>query len=578
MKCRRFRVLCFLGVLCVVCGSALPGFTLDRESFTFTSYDLAVQIEPDQHRLGVRGKITLRNDSSAPQKDAVLQISSSLDWRSIKLIDNGQSKPVQFLTQPYASDIDHTGALSEAIVTLPQPVAPKGTVDLEIGYEGVIVLDATRLTRIGTPEDTATNSDWDQISTDFTAVRGAGYVAWYPVATESANLSEGSNMFEALGRWKTREADSQMSVLFESTRKSPILFSGTPNLFAVTPEEGMVKVCAFSMIRPGWNVPTFVQADYTKVDVKGASAIEYLPGKEGAALSYAEVLGTLDPLSSAQGPAGIQVAQSADPDAAPFASQGLLLIPFKPAASNGDRMTLVYALARQKAVSPQPWISEGLAHLAQVLDVEHQYGRKAALEYLNSHQSMIVQSEKPASRETEHSPSSHALTNAADEVYLQSKAMYTWSMLRDMVGDVVISSVLFSYHAMDDKDPAYMQTLFARHTQRDLQWFFDDWVYHDRGLPDFKVESVFPLKRAMESYLVTVTVDNLGTAGAEVPVMVKFPGGEVSKRVEVRAKSKGVIRVEVPKPPLEVTVNDGSVPESDVTNNTFSVQPTQPPK
>ena len=76
-----------------------------------------------------RGKITLRNDSQTPQKIAVLQISSSLDWRSIKAGD----KAVQFVTQPYTSDIDHTGGLSEAIVTLPQAIAPKATIELEIG-------------------------------------------------------------------------------------------------------------------------------------------------------------------------------------------------------------------------------------------------------------------------------------------------------------------------------------------------------------------------------------------------------------------------------------------------------------
>ena len=128
-----------------LCGNA---FSLDREAFTFTRYDLNVRIEPEQHRLGVRGKITLRNDSPTPQKIAVLQISSSLDWRSIKVGD----KLLQFVSQPYTSDIDHTGALSEAIVTLPEAIAPKNSIDLEIAYEGVIVLDATRLTRIGTPE------------------------------------------------------------------------------------------------------------------------------------------------------------------------------------------------------------------------------------------------------------------------------------------------------------------------------------------------------------------------------------------------------------------------------------------
>ena len=45
----------------------------------------------------------------------MLQISSSLDWRSIR----AGGKQLQFVSQPYTSDIDHTGALSEAIVTLP---------------------------------------------------------------------------------------------------------------------------------------------------------------------------------------------------------------------------------------------------------------------------------------------------------------------------------------------------------------------------------------------------------------------------------------------------------------------------
>ena len=82
-------------------------------------------------------------------------------------------------------------------------MAPQGTIELEVAYEGVILLDATRLTRIGTPDEAATSTDWDQIDTKFTAVRGAGYVAWYPIATEVANLSEGNSLFEVLNRWKS---------------------------------------------------------------------------------------------------------------------------------------------------------------------------------------------------------------------------------------------------------------------------------------------------------------------------------------------------------------------------------------
>ena len=169
----------FLCVLSVLCGLGIQAHAIDREAFTFTKYDLDVRIEPEQQRLAVRGKITLRNDSASPQKNLVLQISSTLDWRSIQF----DGKPVQFVSQPYTSDIDHSGALSEAIVTLPKEIPSKGTVDVEIGYEGIIPLDTTRLTRIEVPAEVARHSDWDNIDRSFTAVRGIDMwrgIRWQP--------------------------------------------------------------------------------------------------------------------------------------------------------------------------------------------------------------------------------------------------------------------------------------------------------------------------------------------------------------------------------------------------------------
>lgn len=564
------KALC---ILCVLCGSVSQVFALDREAFTFTDYNLTLRVEPEQHRLGVRGIITLRNDSQSPQRIVALQISSSLDWKSVK----AGNQSVQFVTQPYTSDIDHTGSLSEAIVTLLQAVPPGGTVDLAIGYEGVIMRDATRLTRIGTPEEPAHNADWDQIDADFTAVRGAGYVAWYPIATESANLSESNDLAEVLKRWKSREAESQMHLEFESTQKSTILFSGHRDGFVVTPEPGIVKIGGFSILRLGLNVPTFVLADYKKLDADGA--VHFLPGKEALAASCADLLRNLDPLPGAHGGENLQVAELPDSAAAPFLSDNLLLMPFRPWTTE-DRLTLVYALARQKATSPRPWISEGLAHYAQAFDIDQQHGRKAALDYLNAHGTLLVESEKQASpsastsKQSEDTVASRSLINTSDEIYLQAKAMWVFWMLHDMIGpsfDMVISS----YHPSEDKDPSYMPRLIASHTQRDLEWFFDDWVYRDRGLPDFKVESAFSRSTVTKSYMVAVTIENLGTAGAEVPVIVKFAGGEVSKRLEVRAKSRATIRVETPAPAQEIQVNDGSVPEANLANNTFKVEASQ---
>jgi hypothetical protein len=153
--------------------------------------------------------------------------------------------------------------------------------------------------------------------------------------------------------------------------------------------------------------------------------------------------------------------------------------------------------------------------------------------------------------------------------------MCVWWMLRDMVGDAALKKAFAAYRPEQDKDPSYMPRLIAAQTQHDLEWFFDDWVYRDHGLPDFKVESAFARKTMTGSFMLTITLDNLGTAGAEVPVVVKFAGGEVMRRMEVRAKNKAVTRVEVSGAPQEIVVNDGSVPENNIKNNVFKIEATE---
>ena len=83
-------------------------------------------------------------------------------------------KPLQWLSDNYTSDIDHTGSLSEAIVTLPKELPRGDGLPSTLQYGGTITPGATRLTRVGTPEDVAARSEWDEISEPFTAVRGLG--------------------------------------------------------------------------------------------------------------------------------------------------------------------------------------------------------------------------------------------------------------------------------------------------------------------------------------------------------------------------------------------------------------------
>jgi hypothetical protein len=577
MKLRSLRLFLFFFIFCA---SAANLFSLDREAFTFTSYDLNARVEPEQQRLGVRGKITLRNDLATPQKVAVLQISSSLDWRSVKAGD----KLLAFVSQPYTSDIDHTGALSEAVVTLPEAVAPKGTIELEIAYEGVIVLDATRLTRIGTPESTAVSADWDQISTKFTAVRGAGYVAWYPIATEAASLSEGSDLFEVLGRWKAREAASVMKVDFASPvvagdATPPITLCGGDELHTVT-KGGSPKLpgsqCSYQPI--GLSIPAFTVANYGVVD-RPAVTVYNLLEHATAAETYADAAEkTSELIAEWFGPPRrkAETADLGDPDAAPFESGSLLLTPLANTDPKLAGLIAAHQLTHAAFASPRPWINEGLAHFAQALYLEQQKGRQSALDYIGSHRAALSAAEgdkdKQATAPRSEDEVNRSLINTYDEELYRSKAMCVWWMLRDMIGDPALKKALASYQPEQDKEPSYLQRLIQAQTQRDLEWFFDDWVYRDRGLPDFKVESAFVRKTLPTGYLLTVTVDNLGTAGAEVPVTVKLAGGEVTQRLVVRGKSNAVIHVDVQKQPEEIVINDGSVPESDTTNNVFKIE------
>jgi hypothetical protein len=562
--------------LCILFASAANA-SLDREAFTFTNYDLNVRIEPDQQRLGVRGKITLRNDSSAPQKIAVLQISSSLNWLSIK----ASGKQLQFVSQPYTSDIDHTGELSEAIVTLPEVVVPKGTVDLEIAYEGVIALDATRLTRIGAPEAAARSSDWDQISTNFSAVRGAGYVTWYPMATEAADLSDGKNLFEVLGRWKAREATSRMhlhvSVSRDDGEEPQRLLVNEAACQLAHEAIGRAQLytadCTYQPL--GLAVPTLAMARYEIVD-RTAVTVHYLTGHNVSATGYADAAEKVVPLITEWFGAQRYKAQTADlgdPNAAPFENGSLLLTPLT-ADPKLAGLAAAHLLSHAAFSSPRPWINEGLAHFAQALYLERQSGRQAALDYMGLHRSALsaVEKQKPETAPRSEDEVNRSLINTYDEELYRSKAMCVWWMLRDLVGEPAVKKALSAYHADEDKEPSYMQRLIQAQTQRDLEWFFDDWVYRDRGLPDFKVASAFTRQTSPEVYLLTITVENLGAAGGEVPLTVQFAGGVITKRLVVRGKSNAVIRVEVPKPPEQIVVNDGSVPESDMTNNGFKIE------
>ncbi len=578
------KLLC---ILCVLCGFASAAWALDREAFTISKYDLQIRLEPEQQRLGARGKITLRNDSGQPQKIAVLQISSTLNWRSIRV----DGKTVQYVSQPYTSDIDHTGALSEAIVTLPAAIKPKDSVGLEIGYEGVIPLDTTRLTRVGVPEDIAKHSSWDQIGRSFTAVRGAGYVAWYPIATESADFSEGNSLFEVADRWKAREAASEfkahISVPGEGGDGPPTLLCGANG--EISSEYGRLwssdTFCDYKQL--GTVTPTFVVAKYVALS-KSPLNLYSLPGHEEGAATYSNALEPAMKFVSGwfgQPSAPVAIADFPDPNSAPFESGTLLMASLAAEDSKLAGINLVHELVHSALPSSRPWVYEGLAHFADAMYRQEQGGRQAALDFLGVHRTEFLDAEKEVAaalqknveRKTveqklaQQTTLGQPLASTFDETYYRSKAAYVWWMLRDMIGDNVLKQAIGKYRAEDDKDLKYVKQLVEAAAKRDLSWFFDDWVYRDCGLPDIRVQSahLWPVEKG--AHIVTVTLENFGNAGAEVPLTIFFAGGEIAQRIEVRANSTATTRVQLQGTATEIVVNDGSVPESDLTNNVFKI-------
>jgi hypothetical protein len=577
MKSRAMRTI-FQMLRCVgvgaVLAAGLSGFAvgLNREAFTITKYDLQVKLEPDQQRLGARGKITLRNDSASAEKVVALQISSSLNWRSVRV----DGKPLQFVSQPYVSDIDHTGGLSEAVVALPAEIKPRETVEVEIGYEGVIALDATRLTRVGVPEGVAKHTSWDQMSPTFTAVRGAGYVAWYPITTEAADFSEGNSLFEVGDRWKAREARSEFKARLSLTGvagdRPAVLLCGASG--GGTADFGrdwsLASACEWTAL--GTVAPTFVTADYI-AQSKPPLSLFSLTGHEAGATTYANALEPAMKFVSGwfgKPSAPIAVADFADANSAPFESGTLLMASMAASDSKLAGINLVHELVHSALPSARPWVYEGLAHFAEALYRQDQGGRQAALDFLGIHRSAFVDSEKEVAVSAG-KEAGQPLAGTFDETYYRSKAAYVWWMLRDMVGDAALKQAIGNYRAAEDRDPKYVERLVEAAAKRDLGWFFDDWVYRDRGLPDFRVQSVHPWQTEKGLQIVTVTLENRGDAGAEIPFRVIFAGGEITTRMEVRARSTGTTRVEMPGVATQIVVNDGSVPEVDLTNNAFTI-------
>lgn len=582
---RRFALTVLLCAL-----AALPAMALDRNAFTFTQYDLRVTLDPHQHGLAAEGTVELRNTSPLPQREVVLQISSSLRWLSV-LSDGAE---VEWLEQSYTSDIDHTGLLNEVIVKLEKPLAPGASLRLSVRYSGTVAKDATRLQRIGTPAEVARRSDWDEISDSFTALRGAGFVVWYPVSMEAANLSQGNELFERLRGWREREASSMLRV--HISKVPPPEGDEAKSTFVANGSIGKTGVLLDEEF-PGVEPVVVLLGDPSETTDRPRVDAYYTAAHTNFARDYMAAAELVIPLLEAwfgTPQRKVVLVELTDPSALPYDTGAFYFVPMRSVPPAAAEVALTRPAVHAMLDSPRPWIRDGLANFAQALVRERQTGRRAALAYLGQFGSALAVAEAQSHRtvasdgaaapgvESAELPSIglQPLITTSDELFFRTKSAYVWWMLRDRVGDRVLQSALAQYRATDDRNPAYMQRLIEKQlpAKHDLETFFDEWVYRDRGLPRLRVDSAYVRKTLRDQTVTAVTIQNLGEAGCEVPVTVRSVNGENSVRVLVPAKSKATVRVPLESTPSEAEVNDGSVPEEEHRDNVILVTASPSPK
>jgi hypothetical protein len=324
----------------------------------------------------------------------------------------------------------------------------------------------------------------------------------------------------------------------------------------------------------GTTAPAFAVGAYQILN-RGPLSVNYLPAHASGADTYGLAFDLASPFVTDWFGApheSVRVIDLADAEAAPFESGSVLFTSLAHQDSRLAQLTVVHQLTHAAFASQRPWIYEGLAHFAQAAYRENQSGRQAALDFMGLHRTVLAEAEKAvAGQKNASNAADESLINTSTEEFYRSKAMYVWWMLRDMIGEAALKKSLANYHQDQDKEPSYLQRILETQSKRDLESFFDEWLYRDRGLPDFKVDSAVQRETLSGGSVVTVTVVNLGDAGAEVPITLHMEGGDSMKRLHVNAKSNASIRMEAVSQLREIVVNDGSVPESDMSNNVFKI-------
>jgi hypothetical protein len=612
----------------------------ERTALTFTAYDLDVHLTPASAGISARGAITVRNDGAAPLTRLILDISSSLRWDAFSThFTSSAATPLPFASQTVATDADHTGQVSEAVITLPQPLSPRASFTFTALYSGAIPQSVERLTRIGAPASQALAEDWDAIAPNDpddpgngTALRGFGNVLWYPVSALPVFLGDGAQLFQAVGRIKLRESaatirlriaveyvgDPPDAAFFCGRREQLTAISDNPNVPIA--ESPGVATAAFDPQPLGFRTPSLFITGHAASDAgtpAHSNLIAAVTSHDDALPAYSAAATLIEPLLTAWfGAEPLDSLTILDHPGQPFEDDALLVRPIRATDAATLAPSLTHSLTHAWIRSSRPWIDEGLAQFMSLLWTERTAGRAAALAELQdqARDLALVEPEVPADTDPSSSrdnpvvlsegggavegpaaalrpatpaqdlsaagsPSVSAagasLADATGEVFYRIKAAAVWWMLRGIVGDDDLQQTLRAYRKDPklDRDPTGLEQTLQKFFHMDLRWFFESWVYRDRGLPDLSIVSVTPSQLETRNgvpsgWLVAVVVHNDGYAEAEVPVTVRSHITTETQMLRIPGRSSVSTRVVFAGTPEQVQVNDGGVPETQTSIHT----------
>ncbi|MGO4517224.1 hypothetical protein AB4Y89_15625 [Terriglobus sp. 2YAB30_2] len=538
-----------------------------RSSLIFTAYDMDLHLNTTESALSARVRLTVRNGGTKPIEDLPLQISSSMMWDLARLVEDGRTVTLPVAQHQVKTDLDHTAAVTEAVLHLPKPLTVDASVTLDVLYSGKV-----EQTTGAESSSSASSLEWDRITDDFTGVRGFGNVLWYPVSAPPAFMGDGNRVYDLIGRnrlaTQTARVSGRLTVEYAGDPprlaflcgRQAVLETHQDNPNQPSAAATGVATASFAAFPLGFHpLSLFLSKDQPEMLGGGYLAVISEDAERASNLNKTalNVFPLLTTWLGARPNVPLTMLEANLPQ--PFES-GPFLVGQLPSGSGQDAEALVHAFTHAYTGNQPAWLDEGLARFMELLWIERSEGREAAVAALEDGRSALTLLEPDLSQPD--AGEGQPLEKAHSDLIYRTKAAYVFWMLRSIAGDTALQQALAALRTQPSPNAATFRRLLEETSQKDLGWFFDDWVDHDRGLPDLAIVSVTP--RAIErigGYLISVEVSNAGYAAVDVPVTIRSGNLTTTERLRIPARSRSTTRIVFNDSPQQVQVNDGTTPE-----------------